>query len=271
LKTDRKERAGARRDARPARPIDVLYGRNAVREALRAGRRRVYSIFIAAGVRDNEVLGDILGRAEGAGVAVREIERATLDTMAAGAAHHGIIAEASTYPYVELGELLDRAGTRQPPALFLLLDYVQDPQNLGTLIRTAEALAVDGVVIPRHRAAGVTAAVVTASAGAAEHMRVAEVPSLPGAMGALKDAGVWVIGLDQGEGAALYTQTRLTDPTALVVGAEGPGMSRLVRERCDQLMQLPMLGRIDSLNAAVAGSVALYEVWRQRAAKAGEI
>jgi 23S rRNA (guanosine2251-2'-O)-methyltransferase len=147
----------------------------------------------------------------------------------------------------------------------LLLDHLQDPQNVATLLRTAEALGVDGVVMPAHRAAGVTPAVVNASAGAVEHLRIVQETNLVRAMQALQEAGLWLAGVELAPGAKLYVEADLTGPLGLVVGSEGEGMSRLVRETCDFLIYLPMAGKVNSLNAAVAGSVALYEVWRQRA------
>ena len=150
------------------------------------------------------------------------------------------------------------------PALVLVLDYLQDPQNLGTLLRAAEALAVNGVMIPAHRAAGVTPAVVNASAGATEHLAIVEAPNLVRTIKEAQAAGLWIVGLEKVEGAPFYTQIDLTGPLGLVVGGEGKGMSRLVRESCDLLMQLPMAGRVNSLNAAAAGSIALYEIRRQR-------
>jgi len=245
--------------------IDLLYGRNAVREALRAGRRRIYAVYLAEGVKVRDALADIVEMAERAGVPVRTAPREQMDKRLAGAKHHGILAEASPYPYVPLHELQELCARREPPPLMLLLDHLQDPQNVATLLRTAEALGVDGVVMPAHRAAGVTPAVVNASAGAVEHLRIAQETNLVRAMQALQEAGLWLAGVELAPGAKLYVEADLTGPLGLVVGSEGEGMSRLVRETCDFLIYLPMAGKVNSLNAAVAGSVALYEVWRQRA------
>lgn len=245
--------------------IDLLYGRNAVREALRAGRRRIYAVYLAEGAKVRDALADIVELAERAGVPVRTTTREQMDKRLAGAKHHGILAEASPYPYVSLRELQELCARRDPPPLMLLLDHLQDPQNVATLLRTAEALGVDGVVLPAHRAAGVTPAVVNASAGAVEHLRIAQETNLVRAMQALQEAGLWLVGVELVPGAKLYVEADLTGPLGLVVGSEGEGMSRLVRETCDFLVYLPMAGKVNSLNAAVAGSVALYEVWRQRA------
>ena len=249
--------------------LDLLYGRQATREALRAGRRRVYRLFLAAGVQSGGAIAEIVQLAREAGVPVKEIERQNMDKMVGAANHHGVIAEAAPYPYCSLDELGEAIKGKAGPVLVLVLDYLQDPQNLGTLIRTAEALAVDGIVIPTHRAAGITPAAVSASAGAAEHARIATVTNLVRAMRELQGHGLWMVGLEKVEGAPLHTDVDLSGPLGLVVGGEGQGMSRLVRESCDHVMQLPMLGRVNSLNAAVAGSVALYEIWRQRAGKRG--
>ncbi len=244
--------------------IELLYGRNAVREALRAGRRRIYAVYLAEGARVREALADIMALAERAGVPVRSAPREQMDKRLAGAKHHGILAEASPYPYTSLRELLELCARREPPPLMLLLDHLQDPQNVATLLRTAEAVGVDGVVIPAHRSAGITPAVVNASAGAVEHLRVAQETNLVRAMHALQEAGLWLVGVEKAPGAQLYTEADLSGPLGVVVGSEGEGMSRLVRQTCDFLVYLPMHGQVNSLNAAVAGSVALYEVWRQR-------
>ena len=247
--------------------LDLLYGRNAVLEVLRAGRRRIYRIFLAAGVQQRGTVSEIITLASQADIPVQPIERASMDKMMPGTIHHGVMAEATPYPYVSLPDIHDAIEKKDSPALLLVLDYIQDPQNLGTLLRTAEALAVDGIIIPEHRAAGITPAVVNASAGATEHARIARATNLVRAMKDLQAHGIWMIGLEKVENAPLHVQMDLTGPLGLVVGSEGKGMSRLVRETCDTFMQLPMLGRVNSLNAAVAGSVALYEVWRQRASR----
>lgn len=248
--------------------VELLYGRNAVREALLARRRRIYRVFVAAGATASGALGDVLRLATDAGIPIKELDRATLDRMAGAANHHGVMVEASPYPYASVFDFVERAKQPAPPALILILDYLQDPQNLGTLVRSAEAIGVDGVVIPEHRAAGVTPAAVNASAGATEHLAIAEAPNLARAIKDLKVAGLWVIGLEKVEDARLHVDADLTGPMALVIGGEGKGMSRLTREACDVLIQLPTFGKVNSLNAATAGSIALYEIWRQRREKA---
>ena len=245
--------------------FEMLYGRNAVCETLRAGRRRVHRVYLAAGTQRKGIITEIVALAKKAGAPVQQVDRANMDTMAGGARHHGVMAEAAPYPYVALPALLDAMAETASHPLVVVLDYIQDPQNLGTLVRAAEGLAVDGIVIPERRAAGITPAVVNASAGAAEHLPIVAATNLVRAMKDLKERGLWLVGLEQVPNAPLHTQADLTGPLGLVIGSEGKGMSRLVRESCDFFIQLPMLGQVNSLNAAVAGSVALYEIWRQRA------
>jgi 23S rRNA (guanosine2251-2'-O)-methyltransferase len=172
----------------------------------------------------------------------------------------------SAYPYAEVADMLAVPEGRRMPALVLLVDHVQDPQNLGSMLRTADAAGVDGVIIPEHRAAAVTAAVVRASAGAAEHVKVACVSSLHQALLRLKAAGFWLAGLESVPEAKAYTEANLGGPVALVVGGEDEGLSKLVRETCDEVVRLPMRGRVGSLNAAVAAAVAIYEVRRRQEA-----
>lgn len=243
--------------------LDTLYGRQAILEALRAGRRRFYRLLLADTVRDADVIADILTQAKAVGVPVKRVARQQLDWLGHGN-HQGVALEASEYPYVDADEILARAEQRDEPPLLLLLDLLKDPQNLGGLIRAAEAVGVHGAVIQRRRAAGVTPAVVRASSGAVEHLKVAQVTNLVNAIGSLKAIGVWVAGLEATRGAVRYDHADLDGPLALVVGSEGQGLRRLVRERCDFLVALPMQGHVTSLNAAVAGSIVLYEAWRQR-------
>lgn len=245
---------------------ELLYGRNAVRECLRAGRRTVYKVLLAEGVKESGTVADILNTARGRGIVPQRVERRQLDGLG-DVNHQGVAAEVEPYPYSDPEEMLKVAKERGESPLLLLLDCLQDPQNLGTLLRTAEAVGVHGVIIPKRRAVAVTPAVVNASAGAVEHLLVARVTNVVQAMDRLKAAGVWVVGLEDVPEAQLYHRADLNIPLALVVGSEGGGMRRLVRERCDFLIRLPMRGRIGSLNASVAGSIALYEIWRQREAE----
>lgn len=243
---------------------EILYGRQPVREALRAGRRQIHKLLLAAGLKHTGIVGEVLALAREAGVLWQEVDRHELDRLGDSANHQGVAAEASGYPYIALPDLLEAArGANEPPFL-LLLDHLQDPQNLGSLLRSAEAAGVHGVVIPERRAAGVTPAAVRASAGAAEHVQVAVVANLVQAMKSLQGEGLWLTGLEAMPEALLYTQADLSGPLGLVVGSEGQGLARLVRERCDFLIRLPLYGQVGSLNAAVAGAIALYEARRQR-------
>jgi 23S rRNA (guanosine2251-2'-O)-methyltransferase len=227
-----------------------------VREALR-GRRGIGRLFVAEGVREDERMRALLALAQSRGAEVDRVPRLLLDDATRGANHQGVALEAETYRYAPIGDLLEIAGT------VLVLDHLQDPQNVGTLLRAAEAAGVAGVVIPQDRAAGVTPALVNASAGAVEHLRVAEVPNLARVLEALKRSGRWVAGLDAGPGATDIYATEVPTPVALVVGAEGTGLGANLRKSCDLLLALPMRGRVESLNAATAGAIALYELVRR--------
>jgi len=243
---------------------EILYGRQPVRETLRAGRRQVYKLLLANEIRSAGIVEEILNLAKRANIPVQAIDRQGLDKLGGEAHHQGLAAEVSGYPYVDLADLTKIAVQSGEPPLLLLLDHIQDPQNLGSLLRTAEAVGAHGVVIPGRRATGVTPAAVRASAGAAEHVHVAQVPNLVQAMETLKSKGVWLGGLESLPAAPLYTQADLSGPLGLVVGSEGQGLARLVRESCDFLIRVPMRGHVESLNAAVAGAIALYEARRQR-------
>jgi len=241
-----------------------LYGRNPVHESLRAGRRTCFKLVLARGVQEKGVLADILDRAKRAKVPVQRVERRELDKLVRGPQHQGVALEASGYPYVDLDHILALAEQRDESPWLLFLDCLQDPQNMGTLLRTAEVVGVHGVVFPSRRSAQVTPAVVSASSGACEHLYIAQVTNLARTMGVLKERDLWFAGLENVPDAPLLWETDLGGPIGIVVGSEGSGMRRLVRENCDYMVRLPVLGQVNSLNAAVAGSVALFEVARQR-------
>ena len=243
---------------------ETLYGRQAVRESLRAGRRTPHRLLLAEGLDAAPILEAIVAQARERGVPVVTQTRGALDQAIGHAHHQGVVLETSPYPYATIDALLHLAQARQEPPFLLLLDLVQDVHNLGSLLRTAEAVGVHGVILQKRRAAEITPAAVNTSSGAAEHLRVAQVTNLAREISRLKDAEVWVAGLEDAPGAQRYTQANLTGPLAIVVGSEGEGLRRLVRERCDWLMAIPMRGQIESLNAAIAGSLALYEALRQR-------
>lgn len=239
---------------------ELVYSRQAVLEMLRAGRRQVFKIIVAENAQDKGALAESLTLAERRGIPIQRAPRAQLDRL--GPDHQGIVAETGGYPYADLDTVL--AAGQAHPLWVLALDCVQDPQNLGTLLRTAEAVGVDGVIFPRHHAASITPAVVNASSGAVEHLRIVQVSNLVHALRAMKEADLWIAGLEFLPQAQEYTQADLTGALALVVGSEGRGLGRLVKETCDFIIRLPMYGRVGSLNVAVAGSVALYEILRQR-------
>ena len=235
-----------------------IYGAHPVEEVLRAGRRKVHRVLVSGSGRPT-----IIEAAKQASIPVERVERSVLDS--AGDHHQGVAAEVGSYPYSDLHSILEAVNAR---ALILILDQLQDPQNLGTLIRTADAVGVDGILIPKRGAAGVTPAVVSASSGASEHLRIARV-NLARAMDELKKSNVWIAGLENETDAKDIYSAELEPPLAIVVGAEGHGLRRLVRESCDYLVRIPMQGSVGSLNAAVAGSIALYESRRLKIALKG--
>jgi len=234
---------------------EYIYGRNPVYETLRVKRRQVFNLLVAEGAQEKGRLNEILLLAKERKILVQRVPRARLDKLSDSA--QGIAAEVDGYPYVNLVDILSRVDRSGEPLFVLILDTIQNPQNLGSLIRTAEGVGVHGVVIPGHRAAEVTPAVVSASAGASEHMLIAQA-NLAQAMDELKAAGAWIVGLDEDPSSQEPDKVSLTGALAIVVGSEGEGLRPLVKQKCDFIMRLPMRGQIESLNAAVAGSVALY-------------
>jgi 23S rRNA (guanosine2251-2'-O)-methyltransferase len=240
---------------------EYIWGRHPVLEALHS-RRRVHRVLVAQGPQD-AVLTQVVDQARRVGVTVETTSRRRLDELTRGANHQGVAALVAPREYAEVDDLLSRAEARDEPPLLLVLDAIQDVQNLGSLLRTAEAVGAHGAVLLEHRSAGLTPAVDKTSAGAVEFLPVARVTNLTRTLEDLKKRGIWCIGLD-GKAPTTYDKANLTGPIALVVGNEAKGISRLVREHCDLLIRLPMRGHMASLNAAVAGSVALYEIWRQR-------
>lgn len=246
---------------------ELIYGRRAVLETLRAKRRRLFRLWLEGADEPNRtgVIGEIIVQAEAHNVPIRSIKGGLFDKFVTQQVNaQGVALEVGDYPYVELTECLAHARTLGEPPLLLLLDHLQDPQNLGTLFRTAEAMGVHGVIIPDRRSAQVTAAVSNASAGAVEHLRVAQVTNLNRTIEELKASNIWVAGLDNVDSALPLSRANLTGALAIVVGSEGEGLSRLTRERCDFLVRLPMFGQVESLNAAVAGSIVLHAARQAR-------
>lgn len=244
--------------------FEILTGRQAVREALRAGRRRVGRILIAEGAAMHGTLAEIAALANERGIPTAFVPRENLDRLGEATSHQGVAAEVSPYPLVGVEALLGRAAARGEPPFLLALDSVQDPQNVGSLLRTAEAVGVHGVIIPQHRAAPITPAVSRASAGAVEHLLIAAVTNLRRTLEDLKRQGLWIVGVENHPRAEDYRSANLTGPIALVVGSEGRGLGRLILEACDLLVRIPMMGQVSSLNVAVAGSLVLYEVRGKR-------
>ena len=240
---------------------ETIYSRNAVYETLRAKRRQAFSLEIAEGVKEKGRLSDILQLAKERKIPVKRVPRGRLERLKAN--HQGVALEVGGYPYADETDIFELAEKRKEPLFVLLLDSLNDPQNFGTLLRTAEVVGVHGVVIPLARTVGVTPAVVNASSGASEHLLVAQ-SNLSQAITALKDSGAWIIGLEGGGQAQGPDKVRLDGAIGLVVGSEGEGMRPLTAKSCDILMKLPMKGQIELLNAAVAGSVALYLAYLAR-------
>jgi 23S rRNA (guanosine2251-2'-O)-methyltransferase len=243
-----------------------IYGRRPVHELLKAGRRHLYELILPSGGRDSPDVAEMRALALARGIGIRSLGRVELDALTDGGHHQGVAVCAGGFPYISLEQAIHDVRT-DPQALLLLLDHVEDPQNVGSLLRTADAAGVTAVILPQDRAVGITPAVVRASAGASEHLRIARVVNLVRAMADLKEAGCWFTGLDLSPEAKPYTQIDWRGRMGLVVGSEGAGLGRLVGQHCDFMAALPMRGKVASLNAAVAGAIALYEALRQRLGK----
>jgi len=241
---------------------EIIYGRNAVRECLRARRRHVHALLLADNVEPSPILQEIQQLAQQLKVAIKPVNRKKLDDLGRG--NQGVALEVGRYPLVEIEQIMAIAEKRQQPPFIVVLDHLEDPHNVGAILRTAEVVGVHGVILPKQRAADITPSVVNVSAGAAEHLAIAQVPNLVQILKKLKSGGVWVAGLEGSAKAQPFHEANLSGAIALVIGNEGLGMSRLVEETCDFLIKIPMQGQIESLNASVAGSLALYEVWRGR-------
>jgi 23S rRNA (guanosine2251-2'-O)-methyltransferase len=241
---------------------EFIYSRNAVYESLRARRREVFRIQIAEGVQEKGHLAEVLKMAKERKIPVERLARPRLDKVHQN--HQGLVAEVSGYPYADLLDILEHARQKSEQPFVLLIDSLQDPQNFGSLLRTAEGIGAHGVVIPLAHSVEVTPAVVNASSGASEHLLVTRY-NLSQAIDALKDAECWIVGLDQnGDIIGDRTEKHLRGALGLVVGSEGEGIRQLVRSKCDVVLKLPMRGKVESLNAAVAGSVALYLAYLAR-------
>ena len=240
---------------------DRIEGRNAVIEALRANRA-IDKIYLAKGDVD-KTLGHIASKAREKGIVVVECDRRKLDFMSQTHAHQGVIAVCAVREYCTVEDILAIARDSGEAPFVIVCDEISDGHNLGAIIRSAECAGAHGVIIPKRRSAGLTAVVDKASAGAAEHMAIARVPNIPAALQQLKEEGLWVYGT-AADGTSELWHTDFTGPLALVIGSEGDGMGRLVRECCDFIVSLPMKGRVSSLNASAAAAITMYEILRQR-------
>ena len=247
-------------------PDDVLVGRNAVTEALKSGRG-INKLWIASGDREGSV-SEIAAPAKERGIVVQYVERAKIEALAGGHRHQGVLAYVAPVPYAELDDILKAAEEKGEAPFLVLLDELEDPHNLGALLRTADATGVHGILIPKRRSVSLNATVAKTSAGAVEYVPVARIGNIAQTLKKLKEKGFWVAGADM-DGEKAYYEADLTGPLVLVVGSEGRGMSRLTKEACDFIVSMPMVGRINSLNASVAGSILMYESMRQRLQKKG--
>jgi 23S rRNA (guanosine2251-2'-O)-methyltransferase len=233
-----------------------------VRELLLAGTRRVHEVFVAADLDAADVIDDIVELAQELRVPLRQVSRGRLDALAHTGAPQGVVARAAPLPETDLGDLTKPRGGGAP--FLLALDGVTDPGNLGALLRSAECSGVTGVVLPRHRSVHVTPTVAKAAAGAVEHLAIALVGGLPAALVQLGAAGVWIVGLDAAGDRSLWDLQRGAEAVCLVLGAEGRGLGRLTRQRCDEVVAIPLGGRLGSLNVSAAGTLACFEVARSR-------
>jgi len=242
-----------------------LYGRRPVLEVLRAQRRAVHEVLVLDTLRHAETL-ELRALAQELRLPVRTATSRELDQFTQGGHHQGFAALCGGFPYTGINDVMIAVQKSETPPLVLLVDCMEDPQNFGSLLRTAAAVDATAVLIPTDRAVGVTPAAVRASAGFSEVCRVARVTNLVQTVKELQKAGLWITGLDTGDGARPYTRVDFTGPVGLVVGGEGRGLRRLVRESCDFIAEIPMPGPVESLNAGVAGALCLYEILRQRGA-----
>jgi 23S rRNA (guanosine2251-2'-O)-methyltransferase len=250
--------------------VRVVYGMNPVRELLRSGADGVTELWLAEGGERPRAFADLEKGARERGAKVRVAPRSKLDRLAGVTQHQGIVAVVADYRYRELDELLAAAGESGRPPLLVLLDGVEDPHNLGAIVRSAHALGAHGVVLPRDRAAGVTPSAAKASAGAVEHMAIARVTNLVRCIEELREAGIWTVAAVP-DGEVELSSVDLRGPIALVLGGEGQGIRPLVRKNCDHAARIPMLGKVGSLNASAAAAIALYEATRQRGESTGKI
>ena len=244
---------------------EFLYGHWAVIEAMRSGRRKLDALMIHERAERRGSVGEAMNMAEELKVPIQRVQRRILDDLANNGNHQGLVMRVGPYPYCDLDDILDTAARRREKPFILLLDLLKDPQNVGSLIRVSDAVGVHGIVIQERRSVAVTPSVVNASSGAVEHLYVAQVTNLVNAMKELKEQDIWLAGLDVGPNIPALDKTNLNMALGLVMGSEGEGLRRLVRDTCDLLLTLPMRGKVGSLNVATAGAIALYSAWGARA------
>ncbi len=266
LKKNNNERKGKREDNKEAKIKnasfdDQVEGRNSVLELLEA-RKDINKIFVSRGEKQGSI-NKIIGKAKANGVVLVEVDKSKLDEMSQTGNHQGVIAIVPPFEYCEVEDILNEAKNKNEKPFILILDGIEDPHNLGAIIRTAETAGVHGVIIPKRRAASVNSTVNKVSSGAVEHMKIARVNNINDTMQFLKDSGLWIIGTD-GNAQNYYYEQDLTGAIALVIGSEGSGMNRLVSENCDILVKIPMMGKITSLNASVSAGIVTYEIVKQR-------
>ena len=242
---------------------NIICGRNPVMEALRSGRE-IDRLLVAHGVSGGSVTA-IIAKCSARGILIKEVSPQKLDYYCAGANHQGVAVFFASQDYCEVSDILDTAAERGEKPFIIICDEIEDPHNLGAIIRTAEACGVHGIIIPKRRSASLNATVAKSASGALEYMKVARVTNLANTIDELKEAGVWVFGADM-DGTD-YTKTDFDIPTAIVIGNEGKGIGTLVAKKCDGIVSLPMCGKINSLNASVAAAVLMYEVVRSRGRK----
>ncbi|WP_297519763.1 23S rRNA (guanosine(2251)-2'-O)-methyltransferase RlmB [uncultured Clostridium sp.] len=244
---------------------DLVEGRNAVIELLKSGRTTVEQIFIAKGKMEGSIT-KVIGLAKDLKVVLKEVDRKKLDSMSETGAHQGVIAQITPFVYSEVDEILAFAESKGEAPFIIILDELEDPHNLGSLVRTGELCGVHGIIIPKRRNVGVTGTVYKTAAGAIEHMKIAKVTNVNNEIDKLKAKGVWVYGSDIRGGDYSYN-TDFSGPCALIIGNEGKGMSKLTAKKCDKLVKIPMVGKINSLNASVAGGIIMYEILKSRLIK----
>lgn len=243
---------------------DLIIGRNAVIEALKSDRT-IECVYVSKGDLEGSIK-VALGLAKDKGVVIKETDRRKLDTMCDGLNHQGIVARVTPFKYCEVNDILEDAKRKEQQPFIVILDEIEDPHNLGSIIRTAELCGVHGIIIPKRRNVGVTSTVYKCSAGAIEHMKIAKVTNINATIDMLKEQGIWIYGADI-DGKDYSYNTDFSGPCALIIGSEGKGISSLTLKKCDLLVKIPMIGKINSLNASVAGGIMMYEVLKGRLTK----